>query len=448
MNSNYDLIVIGAGSGGLAAAERASGYGARVAIVEQSDVGGACINYGCIPEKLLDYAASFDSFNQIATYYGWSDCKRHFDWPQFISAKDRHVEHLNQLHLQHLRDAGVQFFQAEATFLDTHTVLIDNRPITADKILIAVGAKPEKPNISGAEHAITWRELYHLPVQPKQIAIVGSDPIGVKVAGSMNALGSQVTCILPEDQILPHFDADMGKAIQERMNQQGVQFLSNTQVEKIEQNHNCCHLTLSGSRTGTLTVDTVLLDVPRRPNLTKLNLEKAQIQLTASGAIQVDVWSRTTQSHIFAVGDCTGRVPLTPSAIAQAKAFANTEWGGHPNAVDYDWVPISIASHPEAATVGLSEAEAHTKFGEAVHCYRTQFRPLLYCLTQTNEKTLLKVVVNQQDSERILGVHMVGDKAVEIIQTLAIALRLGATKRDLDTAIGIHPSSAEELFSI
>jgi glutathione reductase (NADPH) len=234
MSFDCDLIVIGAGSGGLAAAERASAYGMRVAIAECSDLGGACINYGCIPEKLLDYAASFARREPVAVSYGWSSCDRRFDWSQFIAAKEQHIRRLHELHLNRLQDSGVQFLRGRAAFIDAHTLVVADRRITSDKILIAVGAQPVRLEIPGIEYAITWRELYRLPKQPKQIAILGGDPIGVKIAGSLNALGSQVTQIIPEERILPELDAEIGKAIQERMIKQGVRVLSQTRVEKIQ----------------------------------------------------------------------------------------------------------------------------------------------------------------------------------------------------------------------
>ena len=444
----YDLFVIGAGSGGLAAAERAATYGIRVAIAEHANVGGACINYGCIPEKLLDYAAGCKLLNQIIASYGWSPCDRDFNWSNFMAAKDRHVQHLNELHRHHLKEAGVEFISGEAVFVDAHTLLIADTHITADKILIAVGAQPVLPKIPGIEQTITWRELYHLPHQPQHLAILGGDAIGVKVAGSMAALGTQVTQVIGEDHVLIDLDAELGNRIQERLSQQGVQVLSNTHVKAIEQVGDRLQLQMAGDYPETVQVDTVLVDAPRHPYLDHLNLAQAGVQLTPRQTIQVDEFSRTSQANIFAIGDCTDRIPLTPSAIAQARAFADTEFGGHPQTVSYAWVPLSVSSHPEAATVGLTEAQAREQFGDAVQCYYTQFRSLFYCLSGLKEQSWLKVIVNRSDSERVLGVHMIGDSAVEIIQSLAIALKLGATKSDLDQTIGIHPSTGEELFSL
>lgn len=446
MSFDYDLVVIGAGSGGLAAAERATAYGARVAIAEQAAVGGACINTGCIPEKLLDYAASFQALNQAATGYGWNPIDRTFDWSRFIAAKDQQIQRLHQIHCEHLQKAGIEFIQGHAAFLDARTIAIADRSITANKILIATGAKPVKPNISGIEQAITWEELYHLSQLPQRIAVLGNDPIGVKIAGSLNQLGSQVTQIIAGEYILPGCDADLGRTIQARMIEQGVQVLSNTTVYAIQRVDDGFCLTLNCDRPNSITVDVVLVDAERVPNVATLKLDQVGVEQTASGAILIDALSRTTQPNIFAIGDCTEHLRLTPVAIAQGRALADTEFGHKPQSMNCDWIPTSISSHPEAATVGLGEARARKKFGEAVHCYYTQFRPLFYTLTGRDEQVLFKVVVNRLDSERILGIHMVGYGAVEIIQSLALALRMGATKQDLDQAIGIHPSIAEELF--
>jgi glutathione reductase (NADPH) len=449
---DYDLFVIGAGSGGLAAAERAVSYGASVAIAEQSKPGGACVNHGCIPEKLLDYAAGFRRLEQVAVSYGWKESNREFDWSKFVRAEEQHIQHLQKLHLHHLQEGNVQFIQGQAHLLDAHTVAVGDRSITADKILIAVGAKPSKPAIPGIENTITWHQLYHLPQQPQSLAVIGADPIGVKIAGSLNALGSHVTQIISEDHMLATFDAELAQEIQKNLSKQGVRVLSKTRVTRIERTEDGFRLALSGQsnteQPDFLTVDAVLMDAPRQPNLAGLDLEKADIQLTTTGAIRVDEFSRTTQSSIFAIGDCTERMPLTPSAIAQGRAFADTEFGGKSFSVRLDWVPISLASQPEAATVGLSESQARQKFGDAVFCYYARFRPLLYCLAEGDEQMFIKVVVNRQDSERVLGVHMMGDRAVDIVQSLAVSLKLGVTKHDLDSAIGIHPSSAEEIFSL
>lgn len=446
MNCDYELLVIGAGSGGLAAAQRAASYGAKVAIAERFKPGGACVNYGCIPEKLLDYAASFRRLNHIAIHYGWGEDQRQFHWPRFVEAEEQHIDFLNALHQQHLESAGVTLLHGDAHFVDDHKVMIGDQPVTADKILIAVGAKPSKPLLPGIEHTITWHELYYLKEQPKTVVVMGGDPIGVKICGSLNALGSKITQIILEDRILPLLDEELIYVIQQRMQQHGVQLLTQRVVEKIEPVQGGLTIALCG-HPEPLFAETVLADTGRSPDTEGLQLENAGVQV-AFGMVQVDEFSRTHCPHIFAIGDCTGRMPLTPSAIAQGRAFADSEFGHQPHPIHLNLIPMSLSSHPEAATVGLSEAQAHERYGDAIACYRKHFRPLLYAITDLEERTFMKVVVNREEGDRILGLHMVGEGAVEIVQSLAVAIRLGATKQDLDATIGIHPSSAEELFSL
>ncbi|HEY9609586.1 glutathione-disulfide reductase [Allocoleopsis sp.] len=446
MRFDYDLLVIGAGPGGLAASERAAGYGVRVAIVEQDSVGGTCVIRGCIPEKLMSFAAEFSDDSQVAAGYGWDKPHAAFDWQQFIAAKEREIHRLSQVHNQKLAEAGVELIKGCATFIDAHTLDVAGRQITADKILIAVGAKDVKPEIPGSEYIITSSQLFNLKQQPKHIAVIGGNYIPVKLAGIMNNLGSQVTQIFLEDHILSAFDESLALAVQEGMTKRGIQILENTTVKEIKPVGDELDLILSGKNGNIVSVDTVLFALCRTPNISGLSLEKAGIRLS-EGAIVVDEYNRTTQENIFAVGDCINRINFTPVAIAQGRAFADTQFGNNPRTVCYEYVPSTVSSQPEAATVGLSEAEAREKLGEAVRCYCSQFRPLLHSLTNRDEKTLIKLVVDSR-SDRVLGAHMVGEGAVEIIQCLAIALRMGATKKHFDEAIGIHPSIAEEFLTL
>ena len=446
MRFDYDLFVIGAGPGGLAASERAGAYGARVAIAEQDLIGGTCVIRGCIPEKLMSFAAEFSENSQNAAGYGWDKVPCTFDWQQFIAAKEQEIQRLSQVHSQKLEEAGVELIQGRATFSDAHTLEVEGRQITANKILIAVGAEAVKPEIPGIEHAITSRELFNLKQQPKHIAVIGCNYIAVKLAGIMSHLGSQVTQIIIEDHVLCGFDKDISIAVQEAMTKGGIQILDNTAVKEIERVGDELDLILSGKSHNTLSTDTVLYATARVPNVRGLALEKAGVKVT-QGAVVVDEYSRTTQANIFAVGDCTNQPNFTPVAIAQGRAFADTEFGNNPRTVSYEYVPLTVSSHPEAATVGLSESQAREKLGDSVRSYRSKFRPLLHSLPKRDEKTLIKLVVDS-NSERVLGAHMVGQEAVEIIQCLALALRLGATKKDFDATIGIHPSAAEEFFTL
>ena len=445
MKFDYDLLVIGAGPGGLAASEQAAGYGARVAIAEQDSVGGTCVIRGCIPEKLMSFAAEFSDNSQVAAGYGWNQAECAFDWQQFIAAKEREILRLSQVHNQKLEKAGVALIKGKATFVDAHTLDVAGRKITADKILIAVGAKDVKPEIPGSENTITCSQLFNLKQQPKHIAVIGGNYIPVKLAGILNNLGCQVTQIFLEDHILSAFDEDIALAVEEGMTKRGIQILENTAVKEVKRVGDELDLILSGKNANILSVDTVLFARCRTPNNSGLGLEKAGIQLQ-SGSIVVDEYNQTTQGNIFAVGDCINRINFTPVAIAQGRAFADSQFGNNPHTVCYEYVPSTVSSHPQAATVGLSEAEAHEKLGD-VRCYCSKFRPLLHSLTNRDDKTLVKLVVDSS-SDRVLGAHMVGEGAIEIIQCLALALRVGATKKHFDEAIGIHPSIAEEFLTL
>ncbi len=446
MKFDYDLFVIGAGPGGLAAAERAATKGAHVAIAERDRVGGTCVIHGCIPEKLMTYAASFSHIFKDADEYGWGKVSDKFDWYQFMEARDRDINHLSQLHIQHLQQAGVELLTGYTKFLDAHTLDVDGRRIVADKILIAVGGEAVKPKIPGIEHAITTREFLELKQQPEHLAIIGSDHIAVKLAGIMNGLISKVTQVVCEDRILPGYDEDIRTTVTEGLKKQGINILCNTGVQQIQRVQDGVKLILSDINPGTLTVDTIICITGRAPNVNGLNLENASVELKL-GAIAVDEHSRTTQSNIFAVGDCTNRPHWTPVAIASGRAFADTEFGNNPHFVNYDYIPSVVSSLPEAATVGLTEAQAREKLGESVRCYCKKFQPLFNSMADPDRKTLIKLVVDST-SDRVLGAHMVGEYAAEVIQMIALAIHAGVTKKHFDTTVGIHPTVAEEFFTL
>jgi len=446
MSFNYDLFVIGAGPGGLAAAERAANYGARVAIAEHDRVGGTCVIHGCIPEKMMTFAAQFSRLFKNADEYGWGTVSKHFDWGQFMAARNRDINHLSQVHQRHLQEAGVELLQGHARFLNEYTLDIDGRNCTAEKILVAVGGQAVKPaGVPGIEHAITTRELLNLEQQPEHLAILGSNHIAVKLAGIMNGLISKVTLVVPEEQILPDCDQDIQTTVHEGMTRQGIRICRNSRVEKIEPAQNCLNLTISGDDAPT-TVETVVFITGRMPNLEGLGLENTDVEVK-KGEIVVDDYSRTTQSNVFAVGDCTPRPHWTPVAIASGRAFADTEFGNNPRTVSYENIPYVIASQPEAATIGLTEAQARERLGETVHCYCNRFQPLFNLIGESSQEAMLKLVVDS-NTNRILGAHMVGNCAAEVIQMFAPAIRAGVTKADFDSAIGIHPSISEEFFTL
>ncbi|MEG4044002.1 glutathione-disulfide reductase [Microcoleus sp. Pol17_C1] len=446
MTYDYDLFVIGAGSGGLASSKRAASYGAKVAIAENDLVGGTCVIRGCVPKKLMVYASTFSHLYEDAVGYGWSPVESSFDWEKLITTVDAEVRRLSKLHISFLEKAGVELISGYAKFIDPHTVEVGDKKFTAAKILIAVGGEAQRVPIVGIEHAITSREIFLLKEQPKRLAIWGGGYIGVEFACIMNGLGSQVTQIIRRDLILNEFDTEIRTNVQEGMIKHGINILTESSINHIEKTPEGLKLTLSGTSEGTLIVDALLCATGRQPNLEKLGLENAGVE-TDKGAIAVTKDSRTSQPHIFAVGDCTNRINLTPIAIAEGRAFADTEFGNNPRAITHENVPSAVFSQPEAATVGLNEVQARAKFPDSIKCYTAKFRPMFHALTGADEKTFVKLIV-ETNTDRVLGVHMVGKDAGEIIQGMAIAVNMGATKKDFDATIGIHPSTAEEFVTL
>ncbi len=446
MTYDYDLFVIGGGSGGIAASRRAAQHGAKVAVAEFDRLGGTCVNRGCIPKKLMVYASHFPGLFEDAQGFGWSPVQSTLDWQKMITAVDKELTRLNGVYQNMLNNAKVELFRGYAKFLDPHTLEINDRKVTADKILIAVGGHPVKADIPGIEHAITSDDMFLLKEQPKSIVIFGGGYIGVEFACIMNGLGSEVTQILRNDLILRGFDDDLRSGIQEGMQQHGIEVLMVSESPTIEKTPEGLKVTLAGKHQGTILADVVLAATGRKPNLKTLGLENAGVEIN-QGAIAVDKYSQTNQENIFAVGDCTDRINLTPVAIGEGRAFADTHFGGISRTMSYDNIPTAVFSTPEAATVGLTEAEAREQCGDAVKIYRAKFKPTYHSLSGRDERTMVKLVV-EEDTEKVLGAHMVGDNAAEIIQGIAIALKMGATKKDFDATVGIHPSTAEEFVTL
>ena len=443
--SHYDLFVVGGGSGGLTAAKQAAHYGARVAIAEPTWLGGTCSARGCIPKKLMVYASGFSQLFEDAVGYGWSKPESQFDWQTLIAAVSHEVQRLDQLHACALEQAGVALLRAKVTFIDHNRLKVGEQIITADKILIAVGGKAVKPDIPGIEHALISDQMFQLPEQPKHLAIVGGGYIGVEFAGIMQGLGSQVTQIVREEIILKKFDQMIHTEVQKGMKQHGIHFLMNTEVTGIEKISEGLQLTLSNA--SHKTVDAILFATGRIPNLAELQIENAGLKVDHE-AIMVNEYSQTSQPHIYAVGDCTSRIQLTPVAIAEGRAFANTVFGNQPRQVNYANVPSSVFGNPQAAFVGLTEAEAQEKFGaENVIAYSTQFKPLFHSLTGRDEQASMKLVVDK-NSDRLLGAHMVGEHAAEIMQIIAVAITAGLTKADFDATMPLHPTSAEKFAGL
>jgi glutathione reductase (NADPH) len=449
MTYEFDLFVIGAGSGGIATARRAAEYGAKVGIAEFDRLGGTCVNRGCVPKKLMVYAANFSSLFEDAQGYGWSAIKSAFNWEKMITAVNNEVDRLNGIYQRMLDNSQVEILEGYGKLVDPHTVLVGDKQVTADKILIAVGGHPIKPNILGIEYAMTSDDIFHLKKQPERIVILGGGYIGTEFACIMNGLGTDVTLISRSDMILRGFDDDLRSEIQQGMINHGIKVINQVELIAIEKADAGLKVTVrkNGDIEDTVVVDAVsLAALGRKPNTQNLGLENTKVKLH-DGAIIVDKYSRTEEENIYAVGDCTNNINLTPVAINEGRAFADTVFGGKSRTMSYENVPTAIFSTPEGATVGLTQAQAREKYGDAVKIYRTRFRPMYYTLAGKEEKTMMKLVVNQ-NTDQVLGAHMVGTNAAEIIQGIAIAIKMGATKANFDATVGIHPSSAEEFVTM
>ncbi|MBP0023517.1 MAG: glutathione-disulfide reductase [Roseofilum sp. SID2] len=448
MSYDFDLFVIGAGSGGIASARRATEYGAKVGIAEFDRLGGTCVNRGCIPKKLMVYASHFPSLFEESQGYGWSPVESELDWTKMITAVNGEVDRLNGVYQRMLDKSEVKLYQGYAEFVDPHTLKIGEDTVTADKILIAVGGKPVKPDIPGIEHTLISDQIFQLTKQPKRVVILGGGYIGVEFACILHGLGTEVTEVIRREHILHGFDGDIRTHIQSEMERHGVRILNKSVIKLVEKTDEGLAVTIARENEEEIIIaDAVGISATgRRPNLEKLGLDKVGITVE-KGAIAVDANSCTNIEHIYAVGDCTDRVNLTPVAIGEGRAFSDTHFGGKSRQMSYDNIPTAVFSNPEAGTVGLTEEEARTQYGDKVKIYRAKFRPLYHTVSGQEDRTLMKLVVNEE-TDKVLGAHMVGEHAGEIIQGVAISLKMGATKANFDATVGIHPSSAEEFVTM
>jgi glutathione reductase (NADPH) len=441
---DFDLFTLGAGSGGVAGSRRAASYGARVGIAEAVRVGGTCVLRGCVPKKLLVYAAHFADDFADAAGFGWTVPTPGFDWAALIANKDRELDRLNGIYLKLLADSGVTLFEGHARLVDAHTVEIGATRVTARRIMVATGAQPVLPAIPGIEHAITSNEALDLPALPRRIVIVGGGYIAVEFAGIFQALGVEVTLAIRADCVLRGFDEDVRLTLAHEMAGRGIEIMPRTVVTRIERT--AAGLVVHTAAGQQITADTALYATGRAPNTRGLGLEELGVVVNDVGAIAVDEWSETAVPGIYAVGDATDRLNLTPVAIAEARALAETLFNDNPIKFDRSDVASAVFSTPPVATVGLTETQARLGL-RAVDVYRTQFRPMKHTLSGRGERVMMKLIVDR-DSDRVMGCHMVGADAPEIIQGLAIALKCGATKRQFDQTVGIHPTAAEEFVTM
>lgn len=444
MAYDYDLFVIGAGSGGVRAGRIAAGYGARVAVAEESRVGGTCVIRGCIPKKLLVYAAHFADDFEDAEGYGWTVGPRSFDWAKLIANKDREIDRLNGLYIKGLEGAGATIIPHRAVLKDAHTLEVGGRTVTAGTILIATGGRPEKPDVPGIEHAITSDEAFHLAEQPKRVVVVGGGYIAVEFAGIFAGLGSQTTLVHRGEKVLRGFDEEIRDALVVAQAARGIDQRLGRTVSRIDKTVDGLAVALDDG--SVIACDQILYATGRRAHTRGLGLEAAGVAVDPSGTIPVDLYSRTNVPNIYAVGDVTGRVNLTPVAIREGHAFADTVFGNRPTMVDHLDIATAVFSTPPIGTVGLSEEAARARHG-AVDIYKATFNPLRNTLSGRQERTLMKLVVEPR-SDRVLGAHMLGPDSAEIIQGVAIAIKMGATKAQLDATMAIHPTAAEEFVTL
>ncbi|MFU8877612.1 MAG: glutathione-disulfide reductase [Wenzhouxiangellaceae bacterium] len=443
-NFDFDLFVIGGGSGGVRAARIAAGHGARVGLCEESRLGGTCVIRGCVPKKLLVYASQFSEAFEDAAGYGWTvgECK--FSWPDMVAAKEREITRLEGVYGKLLADAGVEVLQGRGRLLDRNTVEVGERRITAERILIAVGGRPSRLDVPGAELAIVSDDAFDLPEFPARILIVGGGYIAVEFAGIFNGLGAQVVLNYRRERILRGFDEDVRRVVEAGMLGRGVEIRYNASPEAIEAVGGARKVRFSDGSSDEF--DQVMLATGRAPYVGGLGLEAAGVETATGGRVVVDEYSRTTVDNIFAVGDVTDRMALTPVALMEGHALADTLYGGMDRPVEHANVPSAVFSQPQVASVGLTEEQAREECGQ-VKVFRSEFTPMKYTLSGREEKGLMKIVV-EAVSDRVVGLHVVGPEAGEIVQGFAVAVRAGLTKADFDRTIGIHPTSAEELVTM
>ena len=443
-DKDYDLFVIGAGSGGVRAARIAAGFGARVAVAEDLYLGGTCVNVGCVPKKLYVYASEFSHAFEDARGFGWDSEIPAFDWATLRDNKKAEISRLNGIYKNLLDGVDVETIDGRAHIVDAHTVEVNGQTISAEKILIATGGWPYIPDFPGSELAVNSNEIFDLDTFPKRLAIVGGGYIAVEFAGIFNGLGSRVTQLYRGPLFLRGFDPDIRAHAAQEISKSGVDLRFEVNVDTISEVDGELLLKLTDGTS--LTVDTVLYATGRKPHLTDLGLENVDVELTEFGTIAVDHHFRTTEPSVFALGDVTGGMELTPVALAEGMAFARREFNKLQPEVEYDFIPTAVFCQPNIGTVGFAEDEARAKFGH-IRLFKSTFKPMKHTMSGRDEKTFMKLIVDKA-TDRVVGVHMMGPDAGEIIQGIAIALKAGATKAMFDSTIGIHPTAAEEFVTM
>ncbi|MGF9691518.1 glutathione-disulfide reductase [Rhizobium sp. 0TCS1.26] len=445
---DYDLFVIGGGSGGVRSARLAAGLGKKVAIAEEYRYGGTCVIRGCVPKKLFVYASQYGEHLEDAAGFGWTVGESSFDWTRLIEAKDREIDRLEGIYRRNLEGAGAELLESRAELVDAHTIRLvkTDTTVTAERIVIATGgtANPHA-SLPGSEFCITSNEAFHLESLPKSILIAGGGYIAVEFANIFHGMGVETTLIYRGREILSRFDADMRHGLHKAMEAKGIRIIVTDMIEEVTQSP-AGGLTARTKQGATLVADQIMLALGRDPHTHGLGLEKAGVEVNERGAVIVDAYSRTSVPHIFALGDVTDRVQLTPVAIHEAMCFIETEYRNNPTAPDHELIATAVFSQPEIGTVGLTEEDAAKRFDE-IEVYRAEFRPMKATLSGRAEKMIMKLIVNASD-RKVVGAHVLGHDAGEMAQLLGISLKAGVTKDDFDRTMAVHPTAAEELVTM
>jgi glutathione reductase (NADPH) len=446
-NYDYDVIAIGAGSGGLSVVERAVTYGQRCAVVERGKMGGTCVNVGCVPKKIMWFGANLAHSIDDAKSYGFDVNNNGFDWGKLVKKREAYIDGINHWYHGYLKDLGIDELTGNAHFIDPHTLEVDGKRYSANHIVISTGTVPTLPNIPGAEHAITSDGFFAMDRLPKQVAIVGSGYIAVELAGVLNSLGTHVTMYLRKSHVLGEFDSLLKTTLFDALQKSGITLKTNTQITHITQRNKQLDIydDQGGSQSG---LDQVLFAVGRNPDHDDLDIDKSGVEVDRHGYIPCDLFQNTNQDHIFALGDITGRAPLTPVAIAAGRRLADRLYDGQADRhVDYKNIATVVFSHPPIGTVGLTEEEAKKAHGDAVTIYQTEFTAMYNSISDHSVPTAMKLVC-LGESEVVIGCHVIGPGVDEMLQGFAVAIRMGATKKDFDDTIAIHPTSSEELVTM
>jgi glutathione reductase (NADPH) len=445
---DYDLIALGAGSGGLSIIERAASYGQRCAVVERGRIGGTCVNVGCVPKKIMWFGANLAHMINDAKSYGYDLSNNGFDWSSLVARREKYIDGINSWYHGYLKDLGIDELEGEASFVDAHTIAVAGKHYSARHIAIATGTRPRLPAIPGIELAITSDGFFELKQQPMRVAIAGSGYIAVELAGVLNALGSEVSLYLRKHHVLGEFDSLLGSTLFEEIAKSGIKVRTEAEITAIE--HNAEGLLTLQDNHGVMLegLDQVIYAIGRDPELGGLGLDKAGVEVNARGYIETDVYQNTSQPHIFALGDVTGRAPLTPVAIAAGRRLADRLYDGQDDRhLNYELIPSVVFSHPPIGTVGMTEQAARAEYGDRLRIYQTRFTAMYNAISDHDVPTAMKLVCLDEE-EKVIGCHLIGPGVDEMLQGFAVAIRMGACKKDFDDTVAIHPTSSEELVTM